>query len=246
ASGATLTWFALGDRDLATHLYRTGRLAAGATLSQVTGEIARRWRVEARLLPMTDASVETRVTVELPRNGICEPRGPGPALREIGFQEYFVGLHHSVPVRQVRFAGVEAARPAPGALEAINDTDLVMICPSNPIVSIGPILAVAGVSAAVARRRDSTVAISPIVAGKALKGPADRMLTELGFEASAAGVAKLWASLAATLVIDEADAALANRVEAEGMRCVVAPTVMSGLAEAARLAELTLAAGARQ
>ncbi len=257
-NGASLTWFNLGDRDLATHLLRTGRLAGGATLSQVTSEVARRYGVEARLLPMTDSRVETRVTVSLGREvrnfgglalagprdgGQPPPAGAGPT--EIGFQEYFVGLRHSVEVKAVRFAGADAARPAPGVLAAIADADLVVICPSNPIVSIGPVMAVPGIAEAVAERRRDVVAVSPIIAGRALKGPADRMLTELGYEASAVGVARLWAHLAAALVVDEQDAGLAPGVEAEGMRCVVAPSVMSGPKEAADLARAVLASSAR-
>jgi LPPG:FO 2-phospho-L-lactate transferase len=256
-----LTWFNLGDRDLATHLVRTGRLAGGATLSQVTAEVARRYGVQARLLPMTDSRVETRVTVSLghetrnfgglamtgPAEPVEEvqpsPAGPGPV--EVGFQEYFVGLRHSVEVKGARFAGAELAQPAPGVLAAIADADVVVICPSNPIVSIGPVLAVPGIADAVAERRRDVVAVSPIIAGRALKGPADRMLTELGFEASAVGVARLWAHLAAALVVDEQDADLAPKVEAEGMRCVVAPSVMSGPKEAANLAMAVLGSSAR-
>jgi LPPG:FO 2-phospho-L-lactate transferase len=257
--GPSLTWFSLGDRDLATHLFRTGRLAGGATLSQVTAEVAHRFGVQARLLPMTDSGVETRVTVEMEasaRNfggisgGAKEPapvavhtNEPGPT--EIGFQEYFVGLRHSVEVKAVRFAGSEVARPAPGVLDAIAGADLVVICPSNPIVSIGPVMAVPGIADGVTARRSDVVAVSPIIAGRALKGPADRMLSELGHEASAVGVARLWAPLAATLVVDEQDAALATRVEAEGMRCVIAPSVMSGPREAANLARAVLRTGAR-
>jgi len=225
----SLTWFRLGDRDLATHLYRTGRLAEGISLSQVTGEVCRRFGVGAALLPMSDDRVETRVTLE---NG-----------QEVGFQEYFVGLAHSVPVKAVRFAGAEDASPAPGVLKAIEGTGLLVICPSNPVVSIGPVLAVPGVAEAVARRRETTVAVSPIIAGKALKGPADHMLAELGFEPSAAGVAAMWAPYAGTIVVDNADAALAGRIEALGVRCVVAPSVMSSPAEAAKLAESVLGAG---
>jgi LPPG:FO 2-phospho-L-lactate transferase len=256
--GASLTWFNLGDRDLATHLFRTGRLAGGATLSQVTAEVARRFGVHARLLPMTDSRVETRVTVALGdevRNfgglAMGEPADhgqqaqPGPGLVEVGFQEYFVGLRHSVEVKRVRFAGAAVARPAPGVLAAIADADVVVICPSNPVVSIGPVMSVPGIAEAVAERREDAVAVSPIIAGRALKGPADRMLSELGHEASAAGVARLWARLAATLVVDEQDAGLAPEVEAEGMRCVVAPSVMSGPREAANLARAVLGAGAR-
>jgi len=252
--GANLTWFNLGDRDLATHLFRTGRLAAGATLSQVTAEVAHRFGVAARLLPMTDSPVETRVTVEVgdhmrPFGGLRARGGSGALARnglvEIGFQEFFVGLRHSVDVKNVRFDGIELAQPAPGVIEAIEAAEVVVICPSNPIVSIGPVLAVRGIADAVARRRDDAVAVSPIIAGKALKGPADRMLASLGHEVSVVGVARLWAPLAATLVVDEADSELAAEVEAEGMRCVVAPAVMSGPTEAANLARTVLGASAR-
>jgi LPPG:FO 2-phospho-L-lactate transferase len=252
--GANLTWFNLGDRDLGTHLFRTGRLAAGATLSQVTAEVAHRFGVAARLLPMTDSPVETRVTVELgdhigPFGGLGASVGSGaPAgsgLVEIGFQEFFVGLRHSVDVKNVRFDGIELAQPAPGVIEAIEAAEVLVICPSNPIVSIGPVLAVRGIADAVARRRDDAVAVSPIIAGKALKGPADRMLASLGHEVSVVGVARLWAPLAATLVVDEADSELAAEVEAEGMRCIVAPAVMSGPTEAANLARTVLGASAR-
>jgi LPPG:FO 2-phospho-L-lactate transferase len=140
----------------------------------------------------------------------------------------------------VRFAGVESARPAPAVLDRLARADLIVICPSNPIVSIGPVLAVPGISDAVAARRERVVAVSPIVAGAALKGPADRLLGELGHEVSVVGVARLYAPIAATLVVDDADAALAPAVEAAGMRCVVAPTVMRGPAEAAALARTVL------
>ena len=256
---ANLTWFNLGDRDLATHLFRTGRLAAGATLSEVTAEVAHRFGVVAQLLPMTDSPVGTRGTVEVgdhvrPLGGLGarsgqagpsteEPGGTG--LVEIGFQEYFVGLRHGVDVKNVRFEGIELARPAPGVIEAIETAEVVVICPSNPIVSIGPVMAVPGIAEAVAARRDDAVAVSPIIAGKALKGPADRMLATLGHEVSVVGVARLWAPFAAALVIDEADSDLAGEVEAQGMRCIVAPTVMSGPTEAANLARTVLGANAR-
>ncbi len=226
-SAGRLAWFNLGDRDLGTHLYRTSRLGEGAGLSEVTAEIARRWGVATRVLPMSDDRVETRV-------GLA-------GGREVGFQEYFVGLRHEVEVEQVRFDGVEAARPAPGVLEAIAGADLVVVCPSNPVVSVAPVLAVPGVGDAVADRRERVVAVSPIVAGAALRGPADRLLTELGNEASAVGVARLWAPFAGTLVVDVADAGLAAEVEAAGMRCVVAPSIMSGPAESAALARVVLA-----
>ena len=256
---ANLTWFNLGDRDLATHLFRTGRLAAGATLSEVTAEVAHRFGVVAQLLPMTDSPVGTRVTVEVgdhvrplgglgARSGQAGPSTEEPGrtgLVEIGFQEYFVGLRHGVDVKNVRFEGIELARPAPGVIEAIETAEVVVICPSNPIVSIGPVMAVPGIAEAVAARRDDAVAVSPIIAGKALKGPADRMLATLGHEVSVVGVARLWAPFAAALVIDEADSDLAGEVEAQGMRCIVAPTVMSGPTEAANLARTVLGANAR-
>ncbi|MGQ0519835.1 MAG: 2-phospho-L-lactate transferase [Actinomycetota bacterium] len=227
------TWFRLGDRDLATHLYRTQRLAEQATLTEVTAEIARAWGVEVAVVPMTEERVETRLTVA----------GPGPGTsEEIGFQEWFVGRRHAVPVEAVRFQGIGSAGPAPGVLAALAGAERVVICPSNPLVSIAPVLAVAGVADAVRARRDDVVAVSPIVAGAALRGPADRLLTELGHEASVVGVARLYAPLAACLVVDEADAGLAPAVEAEGIRCVVAPAVMRGRAEAEALARAVLGA----
>jgi len=223
-----LSWFGLGDRDLATHLFRTQRLGDGAPLSTVTAEIAAAWGVDVRILPVTDDRLETVMDVE----------GEG----EVGFQDYFVRLRHSVVVRSVRLRGADAAGPAPGVLDALRTADLVVICPSNPIVSIGPVLAVPGVREAVVARRDRVVAVSPIVAGAALKGPADRLMAELGHEVSVVGVAHLYARVAATLVIDAADAALAPAVEAAGMRCIVTPTVMRGPAEAAALARVVMEA----
>ncbi len=230
-SRAGQSWFRLGDRDLATHLYRTQRLAEQGTLSEVTAEIAEAWGVEVRILPMSDQRVETRVTVT----------GPEPETSvEIGFQDYFVRRRHAVPVEAVRFDGVDEAEPAPRVLESISSARRVLICPSNPIVSIGPILAVPGVGQAVADRRQDVVAVSPIIAGAAVRGSADRLMTELGHETSVVGVARLYARYASTLVVDEADAGQADAVEAEGVRCVVAPTLMTGPAEAAALARTVL------
>ena len=225
---SSLAWFSLGDRDLATHLFRTQRLREGASLSTLTAEVAAAWGVGVTVLPVTDDRLETLMDVA----------GEG----EIGFQDYFVRRRHAVAVRAVRFRGAGASKPAPGVLDALADAEVVVVCPSNPIVSIGPLLAVPGVRDAVAAVRERVVAVSPIVAGAALKGPADRLLAELGHEVSVVGVARLYAGLAATLVVDEADAALAGAVEAEGMRCVVAPTVMRGPAEAAALARVVLGA----
>ena len=224
---STTAWFNLGDKDLATHLFRTDRLRSGASLSQVTAEISTAWALGMRLLPATDDRLQTRVTID---DGT-----------EIGFQEYFVQRHHSVPVTALRFDGAEAARPAPGVLAALATATRVVIAPSNPLVSIAPVLAVPGVREAVVARRADTVAVSPIIAGAALKGPADRLLRELGHESTVVGVARLYAPIAATLVVDEADADQVDAVEAEGIRCIVAPTIMRDAAAAAALGEVVLA-----
>lgn len=220
------TWFNLGDRDLATHIVRTERLRAGEPLSAVSDHLARSWGLDVRVVPVTDDPLRTRVRVD---------------EGEIGFQEYFVGRQHDVPVSNVRFEGAETARPAPGVLEAIATADRIVIAPSNPIVSIDPVLAVPGVREAVVERRADTVAVSPIVAGAALKGPAARLLEELGGEATVVGVANRYAAVAATLVVDSADAALAPQVEDAGMRCVVTDTVMVDRDRAAALCRTVLA-----
>jgi LPPG:FO 2-phospho-L-lactate transferase len=226
-------WFRLGDRDLGTHLYRTARLAEGADLATVTGEIAKAWDIGVRLIPVTNDPLRTMVTVG----------GEG----EIGFQEYFVERRHDVAVEAVRFKGADRCAPAPGVLDAIASSEVVVIAPSNPVVSIEPILAVPGVRRALEARRAKAVAVSPIVAGAALRGPADRLLRDLGHEPSVVGVARLYAPLVSTLVIDEADRAVAAEVEAEGVRCVVAPTIMTDADAAAGLARTVLgAAGAER
>jgi LPPG:FO 2-phospho-L-lactate transferase len=229
-STAAATWFGLGDRDLATHLYRTHRLAEGASLTDVTAEITRAWEIEVRLLPMSDDPVATRLTVTDDADGTTE----------LAFQEYFVARRHDVPVTAIRFEGAAAAVPAPGVLDAIATAALVVIAPSNPIVSIGPLLAVPGIREAVVARRADTAAISPIVAGSALKGPADRMLTELGHEASVVGVARIYAPLAATLVIDRADEALESEVAEVGITPLVTDTVMATRDRAIALARAVL------
>jgi LPPG:FO 2-phospho-L-lactate transferase len=226
------TWFGLGDRDLGTHLFRTGELARGAALSEVTAAITKAWGLRLRILPVSDDPVRTMVTVH-DSDGV---------EREVGFQEYFVGRRHDVPVASVRFAGAEGAEPGPGVLAAIDDAAVVVVAPSNPIVSIGPVLAVPGVREAVTAARARVVAVSPIVAGAALKGPADRMLRELGHDASVVGVARLYAPFASALVIDEADADAADAVEAEGLRAIVVPTVMATPEVAAALARTTIGA----
>jgi LPPG:FO 2-phospho-L-lactate transferase len=220
------SWFRLGDRDLATHLYRSERLARGATLGQVTAELAVRLGVDVRLLPVTEDPIATRFSTS--EHG------------ELSFQEYFVGHHHSVEVTGISFEGAERARPAAGVLDAIDAAERIVISPSNPLISVAPLLAVPGVRAAIERRRDDVVAVSPLVGGRALKGPADRLLVELGHEPSPAGIAALYRDLASVLVIDEADAEQASSVEALGMACRVTGTVMGDPARAEALARVVL------
>ena len=226
-SGAAPTWFNLGDQDLATHFYRTARLAEGADLTTVTSEITRAWNLDLTLLPMTDDRFRTMITLA----------GSG---EEISFQDYFVRLRHGVPVSGVRFD--HAARPTAPVIEALSTSSIVVIAPSNPLVSIGPIRALPGVDDLLSGRRSSVVAVSPIVGGAALKGPADRMLVELGLEPSVVGVARLYAPVAGALVVDPVDAHLAEAVEAEGVRCVVEPSIMSTPERATALAAVCLAA----
>lgn len=224
------TWFRLGDRDLATHLYRTERLAAGAPLSRVAIEIASAWGVAAHLVPMSDDPVRTRIDV----------RRPGGEIETLRMQEWFVRERAGPPVAAVRFDGIDRARPAPGVLDALTRADTVIVCPSNPVISIGPILAVPGVRAALAARRTHVVGVSPIVAGAPVKGPADRLMAPLGLEVSAAGIARAYADVCATLVIDGRDTADAARVADAGVRPVVAETLMTDSRVAAALARHTL------
>jgi LPPG:FO 2-phospho-L-lactate transferase len=224
------TWFSLGDKDLATHLYRTGRLAEGGSLSQITQELCAGFGVEITLLPMSDQPVRTLVTL-------------ADSGQEVGFQEYFVALRHEVPIDGLRFEGAATSTPAPGVSAALAEASTIIIAPSNPLVSLGPLWSVPGLADAVKARRSNVVAVSPIVDGAALKGPAARMLTELGHEASVVGVAKLYKDLASVLVIDHADAHLANQVESTGMRCVVTDTIMSSPEVSAALASTVLECG---
>lgn len=224
-------WFNLGDQDLATHFYRTARLAEGADLRQITREIADAWSVEQQILPMTDQTVATFVE-------LAHDCAAGKSGEKISFQEYFVKFRHDVAVRGVDFIGVETARP--NGLSLLADAKAIVIAPSNPVVSIGPIRAMNGVDAALKANKNRVVAISPIVGGRAIKGPADRMLKELGHESSALGVARIYSPVASTLIIDDVDAELKPEIEALGMRCVVANTIMSDAKLAAKLASLTL------
>lgn len=228
-SRAANTWFNLGDQDIATHLYRTARLAEGATLSQVTDEIRRAWGLPFRVLPMTDDRVATRVDVL-----------ENDRVATVDFQEYFVQRRHSVPVTAVRFDGADRAHPT--FLDELSRSDVVIVAPSNPLVSIGPLRALDGVDRTLASRRERVVAISPIVAGSALKGPADRMLVELGHEPSVVGVARIYAPICSTLVIDDRDADRVADVEREGVRCIVTDTIMSSPDVSRSLAHTTVAA----
>jgi LPPG:FO 2-phospho-L-lactate transferase len=203
------SWFHLSDSDIGLHLWRTERLRAGAALSEVTREACERFGVRVRLLPATDARLRTVVTTD---GG------------ELELQRWFVGLRHEPPVRAVRYEGAEAAAPAPGVLEALAAADLVVVAPSNPFLSIEPILAVPGVRHTLAARPGPVVAISPIVGGRAVKGPADRMLISLAGEASARAVAERYRDFATHMLVDRVDAALVPEVEALGIRCAAADT----------------------
>jgi len=219
------TWFALGDRDFATHILRTARLRAGATATQVLGELTSTLDVRATLLPMCDEPVATVVRT---------PDG------ELAFQDYFVRRHHQDAVTGVRFAGIERARiPAP-VRSAIQRADAIVFCPSNPIVSVGPILSVPGMRELVKSAAVPVVAVSPIVGGKALRGPADRMLADLGYDVSPLGVATLYRDVVSGLVIDRTDAAYAARIEALGLRVLVTDTVMTDVGARQRLADEVL------
>jgi LPPG:FO 2-phospho-L-lactate transferase len=221
----TDTWFQLGDLDLATHLYRTERLRQGATLSTVTSEITAALKVRSALVPMSNERVRTR---------ICTPSG------ELEFQTYFVKRRARDRVTAMRFEGASEAAAAPGVLEAITEAQTVILCPSNPFISIGPILAVPGIREALQRIRTRVVAISPIVGGRALKGPADRMMKSMHLRASAAEVAKLYRDFVGVFVLDEVDRKQAVQVEALEMRPVVTNTIMSGLRERKALAQVVV------
>jgi LPPG:FO 2-phospho-L-lactate transferase len=231
------TWFQLGDVDLATHLRRTELLAQGWTPTEVTTELAKRLGIRSvRILPMTDAPVETWVELRSERAWVH-------------FQEYFVHRRTDVPIAAVEVRGIQQARPAPGVLESLQAADLVVLCPSNPFVSIGPILAVRGVREAieVARRRGVCVAaVSPLIGGATVKGPAARMLAELGFAPTAAGVLRSYAGLVDVYVVDPIDRGLGAEIADLGARAVIADALMRGRRGEARLARRLLRATARR
>ena len=221
------TWFNLGDRDLATHLHRTRLLAEGRSLSEVTAKLAADLGVRHAVLPMSDQPVRTRVL------------GPDGWL---GFQEYFVREKTQVEVRAVEYAGAPEARPAPGLVEAIGTADAVLVCPSNPVTSVGPILSVPGIVEALHSTRAPVLAISPIVGGRAVSGPAGRLMAARGLPVSALGIAQSYADWLDIHMIDDEDAALAPSIEAAGARPVVASTLMTGRVEEMRLARRVLEA----
>ena len=221
------TWFQIGDRDLATHLYRTRRLREGATLSQVAAELAERLDVRARILPMSDDRVRTVVETEA---------GPLP------FQRYLVQRQARDRVLAVRFEGADAARPAPGVLEALQAAEAILIAPSDPIASIGPILALPGVREALRSRRDRVAAISPIIAGRSLRPPTGELLAGLGSEVSAPGVARLYSDVARVFVLDRQDEALAPQVREFGLEPFVTDTVMRDAGAKEALARAALQA----
>lgn len=227
------TWFGLGDRDLGTHLVRTALLQQGYPLSEVTALLTARWELGVRLLPMTDQPVETHVLVdELDDTG--QPR-------TLHFQEYWVGRHASVPVRQLVFRGIEQATPAPGVLNAIENADVILFPPSNPVVSIGPILAVPGVADAVRAAAGPVIGLSPIIGGAPVRGMADKLLPAIGVPTTADGVALHFGpDLLDGWLVDSSDAAAAPAVRAAGIACRAVPLWMSSPEASAEMADQAL------
>ncbi|MGA9722544.1 MAG: 2-phospho-L-lactate transferase [Candidatus Binatus sp.] len=219
-------WFGLGDRDLATHLYRTDRMRQGASLSRITAEIADSFRVRSRIIPMSDDRVRTFVKL----------RG----RRAIPFQEYFVRGRARGVVEKIDLRGISGARPTPAVLDAIRKSAAVILAPSNPFVSLGPILHLAGVRDALRSVKSRVAAISPIVGGKTLKGPADKMLRGLGMEVSPLGVARLYRDFAGLFILDNADRRYVESIEWLGMRAIATDTIMTNPERAAALAEVVL------
>jgi LPPG:FO 2-phospho-L-lactate transferase len=226
---ADAAWFNLGDLDLATHLFRTRLLAEGRTLSEATARVVARFGVASRILPMSDDPVTTRISaVALGRE------------LDLHFQEYWVQRHAQDDVKAVWYEGVEGASPAPGVLETIGSAETIVVCPSNPVASIGPILAVPGIREALSARRERVVGVSGIVGGAPLAGMADKLMPVAGVEVTAAGAAECYRGLLAGWVIDEVDRALAPRIEATGVRVAVTDTIMTHDAKAEALARTAL------
>jgi LPPG:FO 2-phospho-L-lactate transferase len=222
-------WFNLGDRDLAMAIHRTRLLREGVPMHEVVADLVAAWGLRCTILPMSNEPIRTEI------------EGPDGVLP---FQEYMVRLRTDVEVRGVRFRGAESARPAPGVVEAIRAAKTLILAPSNPFVSIGPVLAVPGIREALAATAATRIAISPIIAGQVVKGPAAQMLRSLGHEVSAVGVAACYRGLVDIMVIDEQDRDLAPRVEALGMRCVVTDTIMADDERKVRLARTVVEAAA--
>jgi LPPG:FO 2-phospho-L-lactate transferase len=215
AYGSGPAWFTLGDRDLATHVVRTRMLGQGLTLSQVTAALCERWRPGVRLLPMSDDRVETHVVIDDPQPGAASgdgavPGDDGGSTRAVHFQEWWVRLHAAVPARRILAVGMDTAKPAPGVLEALREADVVLLPPSNPVVSIGTILGVPGVRDALRGTRAPVVGISPIIGGAPVRVMADACLTAIGVETTAGAVAGLYADFLSGWLVDDADTALAT------------------------------------
>ncbi|MEM3769659.1 MAG: 2-phospho-L-lactate transferase [Candidatus Bathyarchaeia archaeon] len=219
------TWFRLGDKDLATHIIRTKMLREGMPLSQVIEGLCKMFGVETRLIPMSDNRVRTKIQ-------------SGNMLLE--FQEYFVKRGATETVTSVIFEGVERAKPAPGVVQAIEGAERIIICPSNPILSIAPILAIKAIKKALGKSEAQIVGISPIIGGKALKGPADMIMASMGFEPSAYGVAKFYGKLLKHFIIDEIDKEQKNRIERLGIKVTVTNTIMKSLEDSVRLAKIVM------
>ena len=231
AYGVGPGWFGLGDRDFATHIVRTQMIAAGYPLSAVTEALCDRWQPGVRLLPMTDDRVETHVVVDLPEEG----------RKAVHFQEYWVRLHASVPAQAILPVGAEQAKPSPGVLEAVGSAEVILFPPSNPVVSIGTILAVPGIREAIADAGVPVVGLSPIVGGAPVRGMADKVLAAVGVESSAAAVAEHYGSgLLDGWLVDTADAGATGRVEAAGIRCRAVPLMMTDVPAATAMARAAL------
>jgi LPPG:FO 2-phospho-L-lactate transferase len=219
------TWFNTGDRDLAIHILRSKLLSDGKTLSEVTSEIAAKLGITTRVLPMSDSRVETRVLTP---------------IGELSFEEYFVQRWYQDPVESVRFAGATDAEPAPGVIDAIRSSDLVLLAPSNPVTSIAPILAVPGIREALRETRARIAAVSPIVRGAAVSGPAGILMAAQGFAVSIAGVAEFYLDFLDLLIVDSQDEMSAEALRAKGMRVHCTPTIMRKNADRLALAKSVL------
>lgn len=241
AYGVGPGWFGLGDRDFATHIVRTQMLAAGYALSAVTEALCARWQPGVRLLPMSDDRVETHVLIDTPEGDEEGPAGQG-GRKAVHFQEYWVRHRASMPAHAVVPVGADQAKPAPGVLEAIAGADLVLFPPSNPVVSVGTILAVPGIREAIADAGVPVVGLSPIVGGAPVSGMADKVLAAVGVESTAAAVARHYGSgLLDGWLVDTADAATAGEVESAGIRCRAVPLMMTDLDATADMARAALA-----